>query len=334
MKDSIKFLLLFSLLAIFVNGCKKDATEVSQSEFELLTQYMAQNDLDLPDVLNGWVTSASGLNVNTTDYSVPDYYVIDLRGATDFETGHIKDAHNVALANILDEAPNAAGKPILVVCYTGQTAARAVGFLRMMGYEAKSLKWGMSSWHSDFAGKWNSNAADVDSPNWVTSGTPPAYQEFGSPTITTNDADGASILESRVRAALTKSWSVSKTDVLANPTDYFINNKWSLTSWDEFGHISSAFRIDEDLSLSGLKYLDPSKVCVTYCYTGQTSSITTAWLDVLGYNGRSISFGANGIVHSKLVVGSAAKSSWKGAGSGSENNFGYYDGSGNMHTPL
>lgn len=334
MKDSIKFLLLFGLLAIFLTGCKDDPVEVDQSEFETLTQYMAQNDLDLPDVLNGWVTSGGGINVDPTDYSVPDYYVIDIRGAADFDAGHIKDAHNVAFTGIIDEAPNAAGKPILVVCYTGQTAARAVGLLRLMGYEAKSLKWGMSSWHSDFAGKWNANAADVTSTNWVKGDTPPANQEFGSPTFVTNDADGASILEARVRAALTMDWAVSKTNVLDNPSNYFINNKWSLASWDAYGHVTGAYRIDEDLNLSGLKYLSPNETVVTYCYTGQTSSITTAWLDVLGYDGRSMLFGANGIVHSDLVAGSAAAKSWKGASSGSENNFGYYDSNGDMHTPL
>jgi rhodanese-related sulfurtransferase len=73
---------------------------------------------------------------------------------------------------------------------------------------------------------------------------------------------------------------------------------------------------------------------VTYCYTGQTSSITTAWLQVLGFdNARSLSFGANGIVHSAMVNTSVKAKCWKGEGSGSEMNFGYYDGNGNMHSP-
>jgi hypothetical protein len=48
-------------------------------------------------------------------------------------------------------------------------------------------------------------------------------------------------------------------------------------------------------------------------------------------------FGANGIVHSKLVasdVGGGKKKSWHGEGSGSECNFGYYDADGNLHNPL
>lgn len=53
---------------------------------------------------------------------------MDIRSAVDFDNGHIKGAVNVPLANILTAAPNAGTKPILVVCYTGQTAARAVAF--------------------------------------------------------------------------------------------------------------------------------------------------------------------------------------------------------------
>jgi rhodanese-related sulfurtransferase len=294
--------------------------------------------MDLNNVLDGWVKSGSAINVNVTDYSVPDYYVIDLRSATDFDAGHIKGAHNSTLGNILDEASIAAGKPILVVCYTGQTAARGVGALRLMGFEAYSLKWGMSGWHADLAGKWNSNATDFASPNWVTTGAPPENTAFEFPTLATGKTTGAEILEARVKTALANpSWTVTKTDALSTPGNYFINNKWPLASWDEYGHINGAVRIDEDLLISGVKFLDPDKTVLTYCYTGQTSAITTLWLDVLGYDAKSLLFGANGIVYTSLLTGTAGngpKVSWKGAGSGSEMNFGFYETSGTYHPPL
>ncbi|MBT8229107.1 MAG: rhodanese-like domain-containing protein, partial [Bacteroidia bacterium] len=175
-------------------------------------------------------------------------------------------------------------------------------------------------------------------PNWVTTGDPIPNVEFNPPAINTNMTEGSDILENRVRYILSLPWTVSKTNVLDNPTDYFINNKWPLASWEEYGHIDGAYRIDEELNITGLKYLDPSADIVTYCYTGQTSAITTAWLQALGYdNAKSLTFGVNGIAHSALVdgtVGSAHKKSWKGEGSGSENNFGYYDGDGNFYGPI
>ena len=331
MKKLFRILLVLAIIpALTMTSCKEEATE---TEYQKLTTYMAQNSLDLGDVLDGWVIGGTGLTVDPVDFTVADYYIFDLRAAVDFDLGHIKDAHNVTLANLADAAEAAgADKKFLLVCYTGQTAARGTGALRMLGYEAKTLKWGMSAWHEDFAGKWNSSATDFTSPNWVTTGTPSAVKEFDPPSINTGEVNGEDILKARVKTILTKDWVALKTDVLSNPSNYFINNKWSLSSWDAYGHINGAYRLDEDLNLDGLKNLEPSGIMVTYCYTGQTSSITTAWLDVLGFNGRSLKFGVNGIAHSSLVTGISGKA-WKGAGSASELNLGYYDADGLMHGP-
>ena len=335
----MKLLLFLGLLPmLLLTSCKEDDPVLDDVEFETLSKYMAQNGLDLPDVLNGWVIAGSGLNVNPTDYSVPDYYIIDLRSETDFNAGHIKDAHNTTLPNVLAEAENAGTTPILVVCYTGQTAARAVSALRLMGYNAKSLKWGMSSWHADLAGKWVANAGDFASPNWVRTGTPKPLETFTNPTFQTFETEGSNILEARVRAALNNSsWGVSKTDLLSNPSAYFVINKWPMASWDEYGHVNGAYRMDENLNLENLNNIDPNATAVLYCYTGQTSAITNMWLEVMGYNMKSLMFGANGIVHSELLVGnagSAPKKSWHGEGSASQLNFGYYDIAGNLNRPF
>ena len=44
--------------------------------------------------------------------------------------------------------------------------------------------------------------------------------------------------------------------------------------------------------------LDPSKKIVTYCYTGQTSAVITAYLRVLGYEAYSLKFGLNKLYNS------------------------------------
>ena len=320
MKNLIKFFFILLVPILVFSNCKDDPADPVVTEYETLTQYMVQNDLDLPDLLNGWVKPATALNVDPVDYSVADYFVLDLRSQEDFDIGHIKDAVRTNLADVLTVAEQANGKPILVVCYTGQTAARATAALRLMKKEAYCLKWGMSGWHDKLAGKWKANAGDFDSPNWLTTGTPEPNREFGNPNITTGETDAPAILRERVQQMLQKQWTLSKETVLGNPEAYFINNYWPLESWNEFGHVKGAYRIYEDLNLTGLKYLDPGATIVTYCYTGQTSGIVTGWLDVMGYDGRSLMYGANGIVHSKLVgsdVDGGKKKSWHGAGSGS-----------------
>ncbi len=40
-------------------------------------------------------------------------------------------------------------REIVVVCYTGQAASQVTGLLNNLGYKAKALLFGMSSWTTD-----------------------------------------------------------------------------------------------------------------------------------------------------------------------------------------
>ena len=343
MKKIVSIFILAVLLPLFIfTSCRKyeDA-----NEYAILTEYMKANNLDLTAITTGWVKGASlttatptaGI-VSPTDFSVPGYTVMDLRSLTDYNAGHIKGAINVSLANVLTAAPADKTSKILLVCYSGQTAARATGFLRMAGYaNAASLKWGMSCWNANFrptSGGWNLNATQLNHANWVNTGAPATVSQYNSPILATGKTTGAEILAARLATAITNtSWSVSKTDVLANPTNYFINNKWSQTHFDRYGHISGAYRLNDDtdgLNIDGLSKFNPQAgTIVTYCYTGQTSSITTSWLNVLGFdNAKSLSYGACGIIwdtmKNDVTAGNAQASTWRGTGSSSEFNYGYY----------
>jgi rhodanese-related sulfurtransferase len=324
MRKIISLFAIAVLIPLFVTtSCRKyedepetPPCECNDTEFETLQTYVQTNSLDLDNILDGWITAPAGLTLNA-DNSVDGYYVLDFRASEDFDAGHIVGAHNVSLATMLDEAPNAGSTPILCVCYTGQTAARATGLLRMAGYNAKSMKWGMSGWNSDFSTPWDSNAADYASANWVDTDDDWIAQEvFDVPDFTTGEADGAAILAARIQEVIAMDWKVNKVDVLDTPGNYFINNYWSDTSWNAYGHVDGAYRVFDDLDADGIKYLDSGESVVTYCYTGQTSSIITSWLQVMGVdNARSMLFGANGVVHSDLVAGVPAKS-WNGTGNG------------------
>ena len=89
------------------------------------------------------------------------------------------------------------------------------------------------------------------------------------------------------------------TDALNNPVDYQINNYFTETDYLGFGHIVDANRINplllSDASITGL---NPVAKVITYCYTGQTSAVVTAYLGVLGYDAYSLKFGMNGLYHS------------------------------------
>jgi len=324
-KRSLVILMVIVSITMFMVSCKESSTDPVVNEFEILQDYMAANNLDLSNISAGWVKGGSVTNAGVAPTAVDSfavsYSVIDLRSAVDFEAGHIKNAVNSTLANILTTAAEAQGT-IMVVCYTGQTAARAVTALRLSGYsDAFSLKWGMSGWNATFNTKWETNAATTIHADWQTTGDPAATTTFDYPSISADSEDGAEILAERVNAILTLPWTQTNADVLANPQNYFVNNYWSEDSWNTYGHIEGAYRINENLSLAGLNNLDPNATTlITYCYTGQTSALITCWLNVLGYeNAKSLLYGANGIIGETIPA-----KSWHGANSASELNYGYF----------
>ncbi len=286
-------------------GCKKEA---KTTEYEVLTDYLVDNNLDLPNMLDKWIIDASKI-VNEEDGTVPGYFIVDLRKAEDFATGHIKGAVNTTLKDVLTTVKDVAKEDkILVVCYTGQTAAHATIALRLSGYsKAQVLKFGMAKWNNKFAGKWlahsgeNGNVA-VGHANWTLPANITADKTYGNPDISSKQSEGAEILKERVKALLDGGFNgINNTEVLANPDKYFINNFWELEHTEHYGHIKGARRI-KPLTLNNgeIKKLDPEQTVVTYCWTGQTSSMITAYLKVLGFDAKSIKFGANGMIYSKL----------------------------------
>jgi rhodanese-related sulfurtransferase len=81
-----------------------------------------------------------------------DPTIISLRSAEDYAKGHIPGAVHMSVTELFT-ADNLATIPpdrqVVLVCYTGQTAAQATAGLNMLGYDAYSLLFGMSSWTSD-----------------------------------------------------------------------------------------------------------------------------------------------------------------------------------------
>jgi rhodanese-related sulfurtransferase len=49
-----------------------------------------------------------------------------------------------------------------------------------------------------------------------------------------------------------------------------------------------------------MKTLPTNQTIVVYCYTGQTSSFVAAYLRLLGYDAKSLSFGANAMIYDTM----------------------------------
>jgi rhodanese-related sulfurtransferase len=290
------------------SSCKSDNDEPTdpgtKSNYEVLTTYLVDQNLDLPVIITDWIVAPPAEADLATFLATYDF--IDVRAAADFALGHIDGAINSPLAGVLTAAANTT-KPIVVVCYTGQSAGHATAALRLSGYpDTKVLLWGMSGWAPEFSSPWEANSGDngnigVGNANWVAANVTP-IPVFTEPTLTTTGTDGASMLADRVQTMLDNGFKgISSADVLADPEANYINNFWAQEDIDKYGCINSTYRI-KPLSITDdlMKYYDPNKTAVTYCWTGQTSSMVTAYLNVIGYNAVSLKFGANSMIYSDL----------------------------------
>ncbi|MCU4177613.1 rhodanese-like domain-containing protein [Carboxylicivirga sp. N1Y90] len=327
MKNLRNYLMMVLVLStVLFTSCKDDGDDVEVSHFSLMTEHMVSASLDLPNIIGSgdtkFVTAAPATEAEITNWAA-GWHIMDIRGANDFATGHITGAKNVPFTGILDEAA-VATKPILIVCYSGQSACYATSLLRLAGYgSTKALKWGMSGWNSASANHnsgWNNGVGDhVDgNANWVSTAAP-SNVTFNHPSFSATAVDGPSILRERVAAVIAAGFKgVAGTTVLANPDEYHINNYFNETDYSEFGHMNGAFRI-QPLTVANdeIKYLSNEDKVVTYCYTGQTSAVISAYLNVLGYDAVSMKNGMNGINNHSTVwttganASGNAKNQWK-----------------------
>ncbi len=290
MKKYFIYTIIIAFIAtISFTGCKDSVTDSNVGNYDVLTTYLKASNLDLNTITTSFVMSAPA------DGNVSSKWVMDIRSATDFAAAHITGAYNVAFKDILSAAATA-DKPILVVCATGQTACYATSLLRLYGYpDAQALKWGMSGWNTTFD-KWTASCKDLTTgTNWTTDVTDAG--SFEDPDWTSSITDGATLLQERVEAVVAAGFkTVSNTDVLATPANYYINNYFSEAHYTGFGHVKGAVRINP-LLIDDCSKLNPKAKVVTYCYTGQTSAVVTAYLNVLGFEAYSLTFGVNGMTY-------------------------------------
>ncbi|MFH1052321.1 MAG: rhodanese-like domain-containing protein [bacterium] len=305
------FYALIIIAGLFITACSEDETPVNNNtidESKVLLEYLEANG-DYINTVAPAIIKAT--DVNTLLLTAPtSIYIIDIRSAADFANGHIDGAVNVALADLLTHVKsiNASQyEKIVIACYSGQTASYGTALLQMMGYtNVTALKWGMSSWNPEFKAKWvdaigNSRATQFE----TTANTKPAAGNL--PVINTGKKTGAEILETRVNQLLAEGYtvaSVKNADVYSDLAKYYIINYWPETQYLNPGHIPGAYQYTPKADLKRttmLKTLPTDKEVVVYCYTGMTSSNVAAFLRLLGYNAKSLLYGANAMIYDVMV---------------------------------
>ncbi len=310
-RKGLSWIFLMLVLALFW-GCSDDDTTQppTTTAFETMATAGAAyiNSPDCPGVI-----SAQTLKDNLADYTV-----IDIRSNATYLAGHIPGAYNSSLATLLTDVGTTipTDKPLVVACYTGQSAGRGKIALEMMGYaDVYTLGFGMSSWSTALCGGWDGAVGDnLASPETTNNNASLVEHEF--PVLTEAPA---TVVQERVQAMLLNgSWGKAWSDIQDNLDAYFIVNYFGADDYNGVGtagvpgHIPGAFQFTPGASLGAdqmLKYLPTDMPIIVYCWTSQTSSQVTAYLQMLGYDAYSLRYGANTLFHSSLTAHTWAETS-------------------------
>lgn len=211
--------------------------------------------------------------------------IIDVRQAKDYAEGHLKGAVNVpygpAVADALEMIPD--DLPLFVNCYTGQTSSQVVALLNIAGKHATNIQGGYNNGISAQAGF-------------------EAYIDKEAATLSADDYEVDDAIEEAVakyfadaEAVEHKSFNFAPEKLLelvnAGNTDYTI---LSIRKAEDYatGHIAGAMNIPFGKGMQEkFSEIPTDKPVVVYCYSGQTSSQTTAVLRMLGYDAYSLQFG-------------------------------------------
>ena len=308
-------LLLLSVALLVVVGCDKDSPNEPDpiNEFNLVA---AVGDV----YFTSYTTAQSASGVNTTISAVSDNlldgdtandpYIIDYRAAADYADGHITGAVNFPLSDLMSKIADGTvpmDKPILNVCYSGQTASATTAVLNMLGYDAQNLKFGMCAVDTSIskADKWVGQIAADEHAGDLTSTASTTTTPYEFPTLSTGKETAEEIIMESFSAS---GWTKSADDVWDAPSNYFIINYWPADQYVTPGHIPGAYQFTPKSSLKTtemLNLLPTDKPVVVYCYTGQTSAQVATYLRMLGYDAYSLLYGTNGFAYNAAGYTSA-----------------------------
>ena len=302
-------ILVIPAFLMFTMGCGDDSTGPDDpvNEAKVLVDYLEGGSANYEgwvNTMSGWIVTPPNGAYGDSTLTYADYAIFDLRSSTDFANKHIPGAVNVTMTTMFTEAENVT-KPILVVCYSGQTAAYAHMLLRMKGFEAHSLIYGMSGYAKSLD-KWTNSIGSgmVGNAAWVTTASA-ALPEFELPVLSTGKETGAEILDARIEVAINE-WAtrlVAGSTVAAALSDYNIMNYWAEADYLHYGHFDGAYQLTPNTltQAQNLTAFDPDGVNVLYCWTGQTAAATIAYLTVMGYDVKSVKYGVNSMIYDALA---------------------------------
>lgn len=237
--------------------------------------------------------------------------IIDLRNPDAFAKGHIKGAVNVEFSKIPDYFINVI-KPfefdkIVIVCNSGQYSSYATSLLRLMGYgNVYAMRWGMSGWNKNFAkDSWLNAVSDKYADKLeVTENERASSSDF--PQMNTGKATGEEILTARFNSLFAAGYAdafITADQVFEQSKNFYTINFERKDKYDA-GHIPGSLRYKTNGTLgiiSEMQSIPTDREVAVYCGTGHNSGFVTAYLRLFDYHAKTVMYGNNAFMHSKMV---------------------------------
>lgn len=228
-------------------------------------------------------------------------YLLDVRSKAAYDKGHIEGATQVDFAQWaapenLNKLPK--DKTIIVICYTGNTAAQTTAGLRMLGFNANALKGGMTSWsqtdasNTQIADLEAATFPDVTTPAGASTPAPPAtpFEKPSDADYTVLAAKANSVMSSMATSGDYANFTITPTKLNeklsgADKDKLFLLDIRKTEDFNK-GHIDGATHIDFAAVAvpDNLNKLPKDKKIVVICYTGNTAAQANMVLDMLGYD--------------------------------------------------
>ncbi|MBU0618447.1 MAG: hypothetical protein KKI02_12085 [Planctomycetes bacterium] len=126
--------------------------------------------------LSDWVPTISAAEVKAVvddPAQAVGHVIVSVRSVEDYANGHIPGAINIPWKTLVEEGNLEmlpADKKIIVYCYTGHTSQITATLLKLLGYDAVNMKYGMTGWNDNFLG----DIAPFDC-------LPPSYETIAGP---------------------------------------------------------------------------------------------------------------------------------------------------------
>lgn len=326
-----KFMLLFSFF--YIHGCLENPNEqllITIEDGGELLYYLESNG----DFIN---SGNAPLLVNAEEVyqNLGNYLVIDVRPTTLYKDGHIEGSVNVPNTELLEyfEENNTANYlKVVFVSATGQSAAYYTSLLTLLGYNnIYSLNFGIASWNNDFKNYWLFNLGTASTDLFTNkyfeknnfSELPELSFESSSNKIADKLRERVNILlkegfdESQSFGALHTSASINSTALLRDYNYGFVTTQPYFKTYyvicygteslyrshRDYGHFyqTAFYKVNFDLrSTENLQTIPNDRPTVIYSFNGQTSAYAVAYLRLLGYDAKSLLYGANSILYDAL----------------------------------